>query len=326
MNATLHDAMLILQLILSLCMAHNVSSTELSAQPGTVLIETATDTVRLEKTDIAGSPFYLQGHGSFTTSTGTVISGRWGGISLPGILTHLGELRRDDSVVFVASDGYEMTNSGEDILDESDGIWIIAYTRDGTPFSESPISNRTIKVGPTKPNILGHTSVQDVTTIRIDRIDFRDFTLAVSGFRQEHLDRQTIQSCVGCHGVDIPAHIDEQSTQYSGAPLHRFLAYADDPLFIPHAQDMSISSYNGDRAQSGYPVRVYAANGKIMSLDSNMLHKNDGFILGYYRDSHEIPENEAPLVLIGYVAGDDGERLMYLPNVTGIELVIDSDE
>ena len=323
MKTRIYKNILALQCSFLLVTAPQVSSSDVSTHGGDIVIETVTDSFRVCTNQITESPFYLEGPGSFTTSTGSVVSGLWGGISLPGILSHTVQLKRDDSIVFIASDGYEMTNSAADILNESDGTWIIAISRDGLPISDISGTNRTVKVGPNDPNILGHTSVRDLAAIRIDRVEFHDFTFTVRGLRHEYLDRQTVQSCVGCHGVTMSMEINDKPRTFSGVPLHRFLAFADDSLYIPHAQDRSIESYQADRAQMGYPVRMYTTKGDSIFLDSKALHDNDRIILAYYRDSAELPKEEAPLVLVGRLSTGGEDHQTYLPGIIMIELKLD---
>ena len=322
---TLHCAISLLLTIIPVSTGQGRSSAESPRDTG-ILIETPTDTVHLATAHITESPFFVEGSGSFTTSTGTVIDGQWGGFSLPGLLSSLDSLRPDDSVVFIAADGYEMTNSGREILDESEGTWILAFTRNAASFSGAWGVNRTIKVGPTRPSILGHTSVRDVVAIRIDRIEYRDFSFTVRGLRRESLDRQTVQSCVGCHGVKTSVTIKGELATYAGVPLHRFLAYADDSLYIPHAQDQSIESYQAGRAQMGYTVRVFTADGDSISFDSRLLHTNDRIILGYYRNSRELPVDEIPLVLVREMVPESTASQIWLPNIAGMELSVDQEE
>lgn len=304
---------------------HGESSIESVAVTG-ILIEMPADTFHLEIEEITESPFFVEDAGSFTTSTGTVIGGRWGGVSLPGLLTNHGALRPDDSIVFIASDGYEMTNSAEDILDESEGTWILAFTQNGRSLMGGLGTNRTIKVGPTKPSIFGHTSVRDVAAIRIERIEYREYSITVSGLRHETIDRQTVQSCVGCHGTKSSIEINGELVMYSGVPVYRFLAYADDSLYVPHAQDGSINSYRADRAQTGYPVWIFTTNGDSIHLDSKILHANNRIILGYYRDSGELPDDEFPLVLVGEMLSGNSNDKILLPKVTGIRLHINQPD
>ncbi len=82
------------------------------------------------------------------------------GSKLVGFLGQFAPVTADTTIVFVASDGYEMSYEGSQILDASDGDWILAFRMDGQYLPNDPGWFRTLKVGPTKPNIDGHLSVR----------------------------------------------------------------------------------------------------------------------------------------------------------------------
>jgi hypothetical protein len=242
-------------------------------------------------------PFYFEGRGAYTTSAGTRYEGRWSGVKLRAVVETGAKLDPSDSVTFVATDGYEMTYSGAQILDEKDGEWMLAFKMDGEYLPEDPGYVRTIKAGPKTPNIDGHLSVRMVKRIVLKQKAFRDFTVSVKGATASTLDRSTIMSCASCHRSSVSFERKAEKAQYSGFPLWLLMGYADDAS-IPHKQDKSVMAYDAAKAAAGYAVTVTAKDGFKLELSSKELNRNDQVILALYKDGEELPDAEAPLVLV----------------------------
>lgn len=208
--------------------------------------------------DLEQSPWYVEDVGSFTTSAGTTYTNTYG------------------------------------------GVWILAFKMDGEYLPRDPGYIRTIKVGPGKPNIDGHTSVKLIRTINIKGEEYKDFSLKISGKLSFDLDRQTMQSGVSCHKKTVTCLNKKTNaeTEYTGIPLWRLFAYSDDPKLAPHKQDSSIISYDKDAADKGYKVKIEAADGFSVTLDSKQLDKNEDVIIGMYLGENELSPEEWPLVLV----------------------------
>jgi hypothetical protein len=241
---------------------------------------------------------YLEGTGSYTTSAGTKYTNVYGGVSLSALLGRYMDLKAQDAVTFVATDGYEMTYPGSLILNESDGKWLLAFKVDGDYLPKDPGYIRTIKVGPQAPNIDGHSSVKMIQRIVVSQEGFKDFTLNYSGKMEGSLDRSTVQSCVSCHGREVAFERKDVKANYKGFPLHLLLAYADDPSYAPHKQGSDILAYDATAAKTGYGVEVIAEDGYSIKLDSRDLHENNDIILAMYRESESLGPEEFPLVLV----------------------------
>lgn len=274
--------------------------------------------------ELEASPWYTEGTGSYTTSAGTTHTHTYGGIRFADFVNSFTQLEPDTTVTMVAMDGYEMTYSGEQILDTSDGEWILAFKIDGEYMEFDPGYIRTVKIGPENPNIEGHLSVRMIKAIRATGEKFEDFTLALRGKQNWDLDRQTIQSGVSCHKTtvtyyDRKADADEE---YSGIPLHLLLAYADDPNYAPHHQDKSILSYNKEAAREGYGIKITAADGFSITLDSKEVHGNGDVIIALFKNGAPLPEQERPLIIVW---DKDAETvpagIKAVRNITEIELL-----
>jgi hypothetical protein len=244
------------------------------------------------------SPLFVQAPGSFTTSAGTTYAGQYGGVRLAALIGQYVTLKPSDTVELVAMDGYRMQYAAEDFLDTSKGEWILAFRLDGAYLPRDPGYVRTMKVGLYTPNIDGHLSVKMVERVVLRQSGYRAYELVIDGAMQARLDRQTVQSCVNCHGVSVAYERKGQAASYRGVALWRFLAYGDDPERAPHKAPSSVTSYDAEAAKRGYAVGVIAADGFSISLDSRALHANDGIILATEKDGAEAPDAEWPLVLV----------------------------
>lgn len=248
--------------------------------------------------DLEKDPSYMEAMGSYTTSAGTKYTNIYGGVRLREILSRFMSLSADDSISFVATDGYEMTYPGKLVLDESDGVWLLAFKMDGDYLPKDPGYIRTIKAGPANPNIDGHLSVKMIKRVIVKQKDFKDFTIAYSGLMNGSLDRSTVQSCVSCHKKEVSFERKGISGTYTGFPLHLLLAYADDPKYAPHKQATEILAYDAKAAKAGYKVEVTADDGYAITLDSRDLDANDEVIVAMYKDGAGLSPDEFPLALV----------------------------
>jgi len=219
-------------------------------------------------------------------------------VKLRALIERYAKLAADDSVVFTAMDGYEMTYSGAQVFDEKDGTWLLAFRLDGDYLPKDPGFIRTIKAGPANPNIDGHLSVRMVKKITVKQAGFKDFSLQMDGQMKWTLDRSTIESCTSCHKVTVTFEKKGQVDTYTGFPAWLALGYIDDPKYAPHKQDTKIAAYNLAAAQKGYKVDFVASDGFTVSLDARELDHNNDVILAMYKNGEVVPDGEFPLVLV----------------------------
>jgi hypothetical protein len=250
--------------------------------------------------ELEQSPYYIEEKGSYTTSAGTTYVHQYGGVKFGDFLQQFLVLENDTAVTMVAMDGYEMTYSGEQILDDSSGLWLLAFKSDGEYMPVDPGYVRTVKVGPSLPDIEGHLSVRMIQKIVASGEEFKEFTLIMNGEMDSDIDRQTFESCASCHSTTV-TYVDKKSGEensYTGVALWRLNAYSDDELYAPHKQDTSIISYNEDAALEGYQVEIIAADGYSITLDSKELNFNQDVIIAMYKNDELLSEREWPLVIV----------------------------
>jgi hypothetical protein len=241
---------------------------------------------------------YKEARGAYTTSAGTRYEGVYGGVKLLDLLKSYADLEANDSITFVAMDGYEMSYAGKQVMDNKDGDWLLAFKLDGEYLEKDPGYIRTIKVGPGTPNIEGHLSVRMVKKVVVKQKDFVDFNLSLKGKANLVIDRSTVQSCVSCHTRTVTFERKGIVAEYTGFPLWLLMGYVDDPEYMPHRQDKSILPYDDKAALAGYGIDLIAADGFKVSVDSQSIHRNNDIIVAMYKAGEKLPADEAPLVLV----------------------------
>jgi DMSO/TMAO reductase YedYZ molybdopterin-dependent catalytic subunit len=264
----------------------------------TLVVDVSGSEHRYSLSELTKSHHYVEGPGSFTTSAGTTYTNQYGGVAFAAFLQDFLDLQPEDTITIVATDGYEMSYSASEIMDASDGTWILAMKQDGEFLPHDPGYIRTVKIGPNTPNIDGHNSVKMISRIELSGEPYREFALKFSGLMNLTIDRQTMQSGVSCHAKVVQFERKNTKGEYEGIPLWRLLAYSDDPTYAPHRQDSSIISYNKKASEEGYLIELVAADGFSITLDSRQVDGNEDLIVAMYKDGAELPPDEWPLVLV----------------------------
>jgi hypothetical protein len=274
--------------------------------------------------ELKDSRYFIEKPGQYTTSAGTTYGAVYGGVRIYDFLSQLTDLATDDTLKLVALDGYEMSYPIEKIADSSEGTWIFAFISDGVPMIEEPGPVRTIKVGDMNPNIDGHLSAKMVKRVILAGKPFKPYTLSMKGLMDAELDRQTIESGVSCHKTTVQYRSKSAVNAYTGIALWRLLAFCDDPELAPHKQDSSILSYNGTLAQNGYQVKITAADGYSITLDSKDLDRNDTVILATLKNGEELPEGEWPMIIVWQSDSPNTPKgIKSVKQVASIEVIIE---
>jgi hypothetical protein len=279
------------------------------------------ETKRFSLAELADSPYYAEGPGRYTTSAGSEYTNEYGGVYFRAFLEEWVALEPNTSVTVTATDGYEMTYTGEQLMNENDGKWLLAFERDGEPLPVDPGYIRVIKIGPNTPNIPGHLAAKMVGTISVSGDAAEDFVLQMRGARDMDLDRSTLQSYMSKEGETVTFTRRGDSNRYTGIPLYKLLAFSDDPDNYPHGQDFSIDPYNADAAESGYQISVVATDGFSVTLDSRDVHENDHVVVAMRKNGEVLPERERPLILVWDEDADPvPEGIRNVRNIETIEL------
>ena len=290
-------------------------------------VEVNDEIIAFTREELEATPYYIEGTGSFTTSAGTTYTHEYGGIKFADFLRSYVNLTADTTVKVVAMDGYTMSYSGGELMDESEGTWILAFKSDGEYLPLDPGYIRSVKVGPSQPNILGHSSARMIKKVEVSGEEYKEYELLIRGRMEHILDRQTIQSGVSCHEktVEYYDRKSEQVAEYTGIPLWMLLAFSDDAKHAPHRQtDKEILSYKQEVAQAGYGVKIVASDGYAITLDSRQLDKNNEVIIATRKEGETLPEREWPLILVwDQDASPVPDGIKAVRNITEIHLLFD---
>jgi len=115
--------------------------------------------------ELEALPIYIEDKGQYTNSYGNVFSGVYGGVKLIPLLSQFMDVKPETAIKIIATDGYEMDYSGEMLLDQKDGDWILAFKENGEYMPEDPGYIRLLKVGPQEPNIESQLSARMIKKI-----------------------------------------------------------------------------------------------------------------------------------------------------------------
>ncbi|QEN08943.1 hypothetical protein EXM22_13420 [Oceanispirochaeta crateris] len=239
--------------------------------------ESISYTIReLEAMDI-----YVEDKGSFTNSYSNTTEGLYGGVKLIPLLSEFMTVTNDSAIKIIAMDGYEMSYSGEMLLDQADGEWILAFKENGEYMPEDPGYIRLVKVGPQNPNITGHVSARMIKKIVTEGQVFIDFALTiVQKDLTEVFDRQTMQSGVSVNknAVTYYDRKSDSDIQYMGISLWRLL----------------------ERPQGYKAVKISASDGFSVTLDNSQIEGNDDVIIAMYtgKDESLLNDKDWPLRLV----------------------------
>ena len=225
-------------------------------------------------------PYYIEGKGNYTNSYDNNFQFIWGGVKIVNLISEYAELTSDMTIVIEAMDGYAMSYSAAQLLDNSEGDWILAFKENGEYIPEDPGYIRLVKVGPNNPNITGHISARMVKKIITKNAAFRDFSFDIRrDGKIEKMDRQTLQSGVTTSRTRVAYFNkkDGEAVEYLGIPVYVLLE--------------KYSDYK--------TVTVEASDGYTVTLDAAELTGNDDVIIAmFYGDESELSESEFPLILV----------------------------
>jgi len=252
-----------------------------------------------------------EGQGGFVSSTGKItIPAAFEGVALKDLAAVLG-IELDDTLgmTLTAEDGYSMTFSydqivngtftaydpatGEELAEHDPLTAIIAYSREGQPLDLREDGTLRLQVVSAKNNqvVDGHWSIKWVTQAEFTHVG-EDWSLELEGALTETVDRGSFQSCSSpsCHGSSWE---DESAQPWAGVPLWYLIGQVDDEN--NHGDD----GFNEALAASGYKVDIIAADGYIVTLDSQTIQRDSEMLLAFMVNDGELPEKYFPVRLVG---------------------------
>ena len=266
-------------------------------------------TVSLTMEDIQALPV-SEGWSGIMSSTGEIhVPEYFQAVGLADLATVVGGLPEATGMNVVAEDGYAITFSFEQILngdfityDPATGgeisldtpvVAALAYARDGQPLDmDSEGALRLVVLSPANDRVVdGHWSVKWVNRIELMPLAAA-WTVHLEGGTVEDLDRGSFESCAAasCHPSEWT---DEDGQVWTGIPLWLLLGRADDD--VQHGD----GAFNEALAAQAYPIEVVASDGYAVTFDSSALARSDDVLIAHLLDGEPLPEDQAPLRLVG---------------------------
>lgn len=244
-----------------------------------LLLEIGSKTGVYKISELENLDYYIEDRGNYTNSYNNTFEFTWAGVKVVDLINEYTSLTKEMSITIEAMDGYAMSYSGDQLLDNADGDWILAFKEDGAYMPEDPGYIRLVKVGPKNPNFTGHVSARMVKKIIIKDVSFKNFDLEiVSAAGTEIMDAQTLMSGV-TNSRTIVEMWNKKKTELK--------AYMGMPVY------MLLERYTGYET-----VTLEASDGFSISLSAAELEGNNDVILAMFNgDGSDLKEKEFPLAV-----------------------------
>ncbi len=268
---------------------------------------TPTETLNLTLADIEKLPA-TTGMAGIKSSTGKITPPMlFTGVSLKDLADLAGGIDESMGINLVASDGYSISYSYDQIMNGSYIAYdpatgdemrnppplnaILAYQVEGHPLDTQQDGDLRLVIISEDPNQVtdGHWSVKWVNKIEV-RSTVQDWVLNMSGAIDGVIDRASFESCSGCHPA---SWTDDKGQVWSGTELWRLMGYADDA--VKHEG----FSYDVKKAKAGYDVKLIAADGYEVVVNSNDADRNHEWVVAMLVDGVPLDEKNFPLKFVG---------------------------
>ena len=222
--------------------------------------------------------------GTFTNTIGVDYQATYTGVS---ILTLIGSVTADTTILVTAADDYSMNYEAGMLLDRSEGTWILAYKENGSYMPYDPGPLRIVLVGEDNPRFEGAISAKMVT--RIDILGaYEDYSLLIDGTITRAFSRAELESGVGCpcHTSTVTVTSKGETHTYTGLPLWRLVAYVDDDRAPGPEQGIHYDEddFNDALASAGYTIAVVAEDGYTQLVSSHLIAHDDRLIVAFKQD------------------------------------------
>ena len=250
-----------------------------------------------------------EGYAGIKSSTGTITPpSKYKGVPLADLADLVGGITQANGVTIVAKDGYGMTFSYRQIMEDGfttydpatgeeeppDGKLtpIIAYEHDGKPIDpdDGPLKLAVAEDTPGQV-VDGHWAIKWLEEISVTKASAA-WKVQLEGAVPGKLDRASYVNCAspGCHGS---GWVDAQGRRWEGIPLYLVAGLVDD------GKKHDAGAYNARLAKKGYEIQIETTGGKVVTIDSRDIAGKDSVILSSKVDGGELPDEYFPLRLVG---------------------------
>ena len=250
-----------------------------------------------------------EGYAGIKSSTGTITPpSKYKGVPLASLADLVGGITQANGVTIVAKDGYGMTFSYRQIMEDGfttydpatgeeeapDGklTVIIAYQHDGKPIGadDGPLKLAVAEDTPGQV-VDGHWAIKWLEGISVTKASAA-WKVQLEGAVPGKLDRASYVNCAspGCHGS---GWVDPQGRRWEGIPLYLVAGLVDD------RRKHDAGAYNARLAKQGYDIQIETNGGQVVTIDSRDIAGRDSIVLSSKVDGGELPDEYFPLRLVG---------------------------
>ena len=258
--------------------------------------------------ELRALPSY-EGYAGIKSSTGVITPpSKYRGVPLAALADLVGGITQANGVTIVAKDGYGMTFSYRQIMENgfttydpatgeeepADGplTVIVAYEHDGKPIGEDDGPLKLAVAEDTPGQVVdGHWAIKWLDGISVTRASAA-WKVQLEGAVPGKIDRASYVNCAspGCHGS---GWVDPDGRRWEGIPLYLVAGLVDD------RKKHDAGAYNAALAEKGYDIVFETATGEVVTIDSRDIAGKDGVVLSSKVDGGELPDEYFPLRLVG---------------------------
>jgi hypothetical protein len=185
---------------------------------------------------------------------------------------------------------------------------------------------RIVEVGDDNPHFSSSLSARMVTSIEVQG-SYEPYTLDMTGAVDRVFARGELESGVGCpcHTSTVTVTSKGETSQYTGLPLWRLLAYVDDDVYPASERGIHYndSDFNDQLAAGGYAIDLIASDGYSQTVPSDLVAHDDRFIVAFKKNGEFLdPESDGYMrfVFDDSVSLPDGMNLRSVKFLTNILL------
>jgi len=250
-----------------------------------------------------------EGYAGIKSSTGTITTpSKYKGVPLADLAGLVGGISRANGVTIVAKDGYGMTFSYRQIMENGfttydpatgdeerpDGKLhvIIAYQHDGKPIGadDGPLKLAVAEDTPGQV-VDGHWAIKWLDAVSVTRASAA-WKVQLAGAVPGELTRASYVNCAspGCHGS---GWVDAQGKRWEGVPLYLVTGLVDG------GKKHDAGAYDARLAKKGYKIQIETNTGKVITIDSRDIAGKNSIVLSSKVDGGELPDEYFPLRLVG---------------------------
>jgi DMSO/TMAO reductase YedYZ molybdopterin-dependent catalytic subunit len=249
------------------------------------------------------------GYAGIKSSTGVITPPvKYTGVRLRDLTALVGGITRANGVTIVAKDGYGMTFSYRQVMqngfttydpatgDEEppDGELhvLIAYAREGKMLAEDEGPLRLAVAEDTPGQVVdGHWAIKWLDRVSVTKASAR-WEVQLQGATAATMDKASYVNCAspGCHGS---GWVDQQGKRWEGVPLYLVCGLVDG------GRKHDAGAFDAALARRGYKIQIESADGRVVTLDSRDVAGKKSIVLSSKVDGGELPDAYFPLRLVG---------------------------